>query len=361
MNESSDDDVEKPNMFVQQHSFRHLKIVPIGNVRICYFSAFLSSAAFSVVIPSLWPYVESLGGSKSDIGYPVALFSLGSIIGSAFLGRLANAWSFKQALLLSMLLSLLATTVYSQIATLQWSANASLILLCACQFVSGLSAGRTAVVLAYVAEVTQGEQQVQAIANTELVIALSFLMGPAIGAAFALVDVRYDALRVDGTTLPGYFGALVSALGAVGVVLLFETLPQEKHYVGSNIDASRTPRLARQRNALLLLLIVAQFFLDSCLSVYETISVPIMQQYYDFHVLETSLTWAGIGALSAASIVGVKAISARTRPHRMLLTFAGLVVGCGLLTYVHVGSSTPANAHLPLYRFFIGTALVCIH
>lgn len=231
--------------------------------------------------------------------------------------------------------------------------------MCVIRFVSGISAGSTAVVLAYLAEVTEGQQQVSAIANAELVISLSFLLGPALGAVFSLIDLGYKRFRVDGTTLPGYFGAITAFLGAIAVLLLFETLPQEKVYRGSNIDKHSSPKLAQQRSILLAVMIVSQFFLDSCVAVYDTISVPIMQQYYDFTILDTSITWASIGLLSACAILTFKWLSKRFATHKLLLcSFLLLTIGFLIMTDIQFTHQSKPST-LPLYRFLIGTAFVC--
>lgn len=56
-NNNNDDDessLSSATIFVE-------KVVPKGNVWLCYFTVFLSCVSFSVVIPSLWPYLKNLG------------------------------------------------------------------------------------------------------------------------------------------------------------------------------------------------------------------------------------------------------------------------------------------------------------
>ena len=46
---------------------------------------------------------------------------------------------------------------------------------------------------------------------------------------------------------------------------------------------------------MVLLFVPMAFFIYTCLAVYETVTTPITEEYYEWSVFANSLFWAGIG------------------------------------------------------------------
>ena len=86
-----------------------------------------------VCFPTLWLFVESLGGDHENQGFAVALFSAGRIFSSPVLGYLSSVWGYRWVLTIAMLLMAVGCLFYM--------AAGSLFALYCAQFSIGIGAG----------------------------------------------------------------------------------------------------------------------------------------------------------------------------------------------------------------------------
>ncbi|KGP92554.1 antibiotic resistance protein [Pontibacillus chungwhensis BH030062] len=69
--------------------------------------------SFQMLIPTLPPYMEELGGSKFQVGLVTTLFSIGAILSRPFIGHLLQTQSRKRLVLLGSVSLLVITLLYS--------------------------------------------------------------------------------------------------------------------------------------------------------------------------------------------------------------------------------------------------------
>ncbi|MFC0525042.1 MFS transporter [Pontibacillus salicampi] len=69
--------------------------------------------SFQMLIPTLPPYMEELGGSKTQVGLVTTLFSIGAVLSRPFIGHLLQSEARKKLVLIGSLSLLLITTLYS--------------------------------------------------------------------------------------------------------------------------------------------------------------------------------------------------------------------------------------------------------
>ncbi|QSS99941.1 MFS transporter [Pontibacillus sp. ALD_SL1] len=69
--------------------------------------------SFQMLIPTLPPYMEDLGGSKFQVGLVTTLFSIGAILSRPFIGHLLQTQSRKRLVLLGSVSLLIITLLYS--------------------------------------------------------------------------------------------------------------------------------------------------------------------------------------------------------------------------------------------------------
>ena len=62
-------------------------------MKLFMFCVFWSCTAFSIVLPSLAPYLDRMGAQPIFLSYTIAVFSFGEMVGAIFFGWLYNVFS----------------------------------------------------------------------------------------------------------------------------------------------------------------------------------------------------------------------------------------------------------------------------
>ncbi|XP_055131876.1 major facilitator superfamily domain-containing protein 8 isoform X14 [Symphalangus syndactylus] len=85
------------------------------SIRILYLTMFLSSVGFSIVILSIWPYLQKIDptADTSFLGWVIASYSLGQMIASPIFGLWSNYRPRKEPLIVSILISVAANCLYA--------------------------------------------------------------------------------------------------------------------------------------------------------------------------------------------------------------------------------------------------------
>uniref|UniRef100_A0A2I3GNI5 Major facilitator superfamily domain containing 8 n=1 Tax=Nomascus leucogenys TaxID=61853 RepID=A0A2I3GNI5_NOMLE len=85
------------------------------SIRILYLTMFLSSVGFSIVILSIWPYLQKIDptADTSFLGWVIASYSLGQMVASPIFGLWSNYRPRKEPLIVSILISVAANCLYA--------------------------------------------------------------------------------------------------------------------------------------------------------------------------------------------------------------------------------------------------------
>ena len=132
-----------------------------------------------VFFPSMWPLVESLGGSSVTLGYSVAAFSFGRILVSPLFGRWSFTYGYSKTFLLSCSILLVGTLLYSQVQNVGRPE-----FLIVAQICLGIGSGTLGVTRAFVAEVTAQRTRTTYMAWITAVQYAGFTVTPFVGALF---------------------------------------------------------------------------------------------------------------------------------------------------------------------------------
>lgn len=130
-----------------------------------------------VFFPTLWPLVDSLGGSTVTLGYAVAAFSGGRIVTSPIFGYLSSTLGYFWTLIISVLCLLLGTLTYAQVQNV---GNPQFLILA--QTILGMGSGTLGVTRAFVADVTAKRNRTTYMAWITAVQYAGFTVTPFIGA-----------------------------------------------------------------------------------------------------------------------------------------------------------------------------------
>jgi Major Facilitator Superfamily len=130
-----------------------------------------------VFFPTLWPLVDSLGGSTVTLGYAVAAFSGGRIVTSPIFGYLSSTLGYFWTLIISVLCLLLGTLTYAQVQNV---GNPQFLIVA--QIILGMGSGTLGVTRAFVADVTAKRNRTTYMAWITAVQYAGFTVTPFIGA-----------------------------------------------------------------------------------------------------------------------------------------------------------------------------------
>jgi len=199
---------------------------------ILFTTVFLDFLGFSIVLPYLWFYAQSLGASQFTYGLLVTSFGLMQFIFVPIFGRLSDRFGRRRILLLSLLGSGISFFIFG-IASVLW-------LLFVARIVGGITDSTISVAQAYVADLVSEEKaRLRFMGLIGAGIGLGFTVGPALGgvlsglygyavpsllasalafsnfslAYFRLPESRKNFVQTSGKKLVDVFSPLKSVVG----------------------------------------------------------------------------------------------------------------------------------------------------
>lgn len=158
----------------------------------------IAEASRGLVLPSIFLYVLALGGDKKTMGFVVAAFSLGRLVGGIGLGWLYNNRGTRFALYSALIISIIGHSLYAvaQISNV-WMLLISRIFV-------GFGTGSLSVVRAIIAAETTKEQRVRFMAFAGAVQFIGFAVIPAVALILVFDEFHVFGLPINQFTMPAY-------------------------------------------------------------------------------------------------------------------------------------------------------------
>lgn len=326
------------------------------SIRVMYFTMFLSSVGFTIVITSLWPYLQRVDASADAtfLGWVVASYSLGQMIASPLFGLWSNHRPRREPLICSIFINLSANIYYAYVYLPKTENKYHMLMSRA--FV-GFGAGNVAVVRSYVAGATSLKERTGAMANMSACQALGFILGPALGAGLSFigergVTVRFIDLQLNMYTAPAL---LAAALGLINILLVLfilkehqvdddgRYLQQSINYSDDNVEDSMEAEERIDQVAVLTsnaLFFVVMFIF----AIFETIVTPMTMDMFAWTrkeaVLYNGIIICCIGFESILVFFVVKLASQRFGDRPVLLTGL-IIIFCGFFILLPWGNTYP--------------------
>ncbi|MGH9371309.1 MAG: MFS transporter [Vicinamibacterales bacterium] len=256
---------------------------------VIFLTIFVNLAGFGIIIPLLPFYAETFGASPVVIGLLFASFSVSQLVASPILGELSDRWGRRPVLIVS----LIGTAVsFAMLAVAQ-----SLVMLFAARIVDGLSGGNITTARAYIADITTEENRARAYGLLGAAFGLGFIVGPALGAAFATIS----------------YAAPIWAAAAITVaatVLAWVWLPETVHRAhAGGVKPWEAIRDLSGRPGLRLLLAI-DFVYWMAFAVYTTTFALFGARRFEFDVTHIGYLFSAFGALGVivqGGLVGLMA------------------------------------------------------
>ncbi|XP_078132538.1 major facilitator superfamily domain-containing protein 8 isoform X1 [Sander vitreus] len=326
------------------------------SIRVMYFTMFLSSVGFTIVITSLWPYLQKIDDSAnaSFLGWVVAAYSLGQMLASPIFGLWSNYRPRREPLVCSIVINMSANIYYAY-AYLPRTNNKFHILMSRA-FV-GFGAGNVAVVRSYVAGATSLKERTSTMANMSACQALGFILGPALQACLSFigehgVTVKVIDLQLNMYTAPAL---LATAFGLINILLVVLVLREHRvddhgrqiraiNYTSEERDDISEETEETIDQVAVLISNVLFFIVMFIFAVFETIATPLSMDMFAWTrkeaVLYNGIIICSIGFESILVFLVVKVASQRVGDRPVLL--AGLaIIFCGFFILLPWGNHYP--------------------
>ncbi|XP_039407023.1 major facilitator superfamily domain-containing protein 8 [Corvus cornix cornix] len=326
------------------------------SIWIMYLTMFLSSVGFSIVIMSVWPYLQKIDptADASFLGWIIASYSIGQMVASPLFGLWSNYRPRREPLVISTAISVAANCLYAYVHV-PHSHNKYYML--TARALVGFGAGNVAVVRSYIAGATSLTERTSAMANTSACQAVGFILGPVFQTCFTLIGEegvtwKFLCLQLNMYTAPVLFGAL---LGVINIILIFAIFREHRvddmgrQYKSINSDGEGSDVLDQNTegsidHVAVVALNVLFFVILFVFAVFETIATPLTMDMYSWTrkeaVFYNGIILSVIGIESVIVFMVVKILSKKTG-ERAILHAGLLIVLIGFFILLPWGKKLP--------------------
>uniref|UniRef100_A0A2K6UUP6 Major facilitator superfamily domain containing 8 n=1 Tax=Saimiri boliviensis boliviensis TaxID=39432 RepID=A0A2K6UUP6_SAIBB len=251
---------------------------------------FLSSVGFSIVIMSIWPYLQKIDqtADASFLGWVIASYSLGQMVASPIFGFWSNYRPRKEPLIVSIFISVAANCLYAYVH-IPASHNKYYMLIA--RGLVGFGAGNAAVIRSYTAGATSLQERTNSMANISTCQALGFILGPehrVDDSGRQCKNINFDEASTDEVQVPQ---ENIDQVAVVAINVLF-------------------------------------FVILFIFALFETIITPLTMDMYAWTqeqaVLYDGIILAALGIEAVVILLGVKLLSRKIGERAILL--GGLIV-----------------------------------
>ncbi|XP_071950914.1 major facilitator superfamily domain-containing protein 8-like [Antedon mediterranea] len=312
------------------------------SIYITYLTVFLSSTGFSLVLPSIWPYIQSVNSDAGPeiLGWTIATFGLAQCIGALFFGWWADRFKvIKIAMIVSVLLTIIGNVIYAY-AAVPSNVTTGVVMIIIGRFSVGLGAGDVALGRTYVSAATTMTERTKAVATLSAAIAVGYIAGPLLQTVFTKIGeegVTWEAIQftLNMYTTPVYTSAFLGILNIILLALRFKDCPlsfneSDDAEPGENKEANET--VVEEENLLDWVAVGAtcfQFCVTTLIfAAYDTIGTTFIMDMYGYEP-DTAVLYQGL-LLSAVAAVFVVVVFCLKFLKRILseraLFLAGFVI-----------------------------------
>ncbi|XP_050512598.1 major facilitator superfamily domain-containing protein 8 [Diabrotica virgifera virgifera] len=202
-----DDDLETPEQYKER--WRSIYIV--------YFTMFLISLGFSIIVTGVWPYLDKIDptASKEFMGFIIAANPFAQMIFSPLVGWWTNRLgSIRLPLISSLTVFMISSAIYSCLEIfpshrkhwMLWS-----------RFLVGVSSASVTACRSYLSAATRYSERTKAVSMISLAQIIGFIVGPAVQAALVPLGgegvwLIQDRLKLNMYTASGWFNVFLTLI-----------------------------------------------------------------------------------------------------------------------------------------------------
>jgi DHA1 family tetracycline resistance protein-like MFS transporter len=204
---------------------------------------FIDLLGYSLFLPLLPYYADTLGASPLLIGLLVASNALAQLVASPTIGRLSDRYGRRPLLIASIVGTLVSFLLLGLVEPLGAALDgltggalglgtAALVMLFASRILDGLTGGNIALARAYITDVTDEESRARGLGMIGAAFGLGFIVGPAMGGLlsnWAPATSLFAQAGLSRYAAPAFVAVVLATLNLAGVLLwLPESLTPER-------------------------------------------------------------------------------------------------------------------------------------
>ncbi|KAJ8921577.1 hypothetical protein NQ315_010482 [Exocentrus adspersus] len=338
------DDLETPQQYKER--WRSIYII--------YFTMFLISLGFSIIVTGVWPYLDKLDptAGKEFMGFVVAANPFAQMIFSPLVGWWSNKLgSIRIPLIVSLVVFTIASSIYSSLELFDsyrkhwmlWS-----------RFLVGVSSANIAACRSYLSAATRFSERTKAVSMISLAQVLGFVVGPAIQAAVVPLGgdgvwLIKDQLKLNMYTASGWINVFLSLFN---IYLFFPSIFKEHKIAAKEAmlkmgkDNEKDTWKAEKPNYFSAWsLIVAFFVIVFNFMLLETLGTPVTMDQFAWSKGE-SLWYMGIlmsiGAVMAIATFGsIAPLTKKFREVKVMIWGGFLFMVLGRLFFIPFNNDPP--------------------
>jgi DHA1 family tetracycline resistance protein-like MFS transporter len=188
---------------------------------------FVDILGFTIMIPLLPFYAESLGATPFVVGMLSSIYGLCSLISGPILGDLSDRYGRRKILLLSQIGTCIGFIILA-LSRILWVVFLS-------RIIDGITAGNLTVAQAYISDVTKPQERTRAMGMIGASFGLGFILGPAISG----ILVQF------GHAAPIWASAALSFISIIGTIVFLKDVKirSEAKIIRSPLKYSGTKRM----------------------------------------------------------------------------------------------------------------------
>ncbi|KAB0801874.1 hypothetical protein PPYR_04060 [Photinus pyralis] len=324
------------------------------SIYIIYFTMFLISLGFSIIITGVWPYLDKLDptAGKEFMGFIVAANPLGQMLFSPLVGWWANKLgSIRVPVLASLTVFIVSSAMYSSLELVEEHRKYWMLI---SRFFVGVSSANIAACRSYLSAATRLSERTQAVSMISLAQVLGFVIGPAIQSAVVPLGDKGvwlipGKLKLNMYTAAGWISVFLSIFNFVCFLpFIFKehkiAIREAMHKHGKNDEKSiwkghKVDYLAAWT------LLVAFFGLGFNFMLLETLATPLTMDQFAWSKAD-ALYYMGIlmsvgAVIACASFIAIDPLCKQFTEARVMLWVGVLFMALGRVLYIPWGSTTP--------------------
>jgi len=277
---------------------------------------FINMLGFGIIVPLLPFYAKSMNAAPWQISLIFSAYAMGGFFGEPFWGRLSDRYGRKPLLI--------STITGNCLCYLALAFAPNVLAAFVIRFLGGLASGNGAVIQGYIADVTPPERRARMMSRQGAAWNVGMIVGPAVGGAFAHVDLGPIGFRI-----PLFIASGLSALAVTAIILFIresrvrdQSISQRPSRWSAIGDALRNPVIGR--------LMLLTFLVGFAFTGIESIFGLWGQAKFGWGPRQISVCFAAVGVVAAVTQFWVTGpLSERYGEARMLAVGMGMtVLGC---------------------------------
>eukprot|EP00041_Stephanoeca_diplocostata_P029423 m.867957 g.867957 ORF g.867957 m.867957 type:complete len:535 (+) comp23556_c1_seq7:20-1624(+) len=324
------------------------------SIKCILFSNFLSATGFSILLSTMWPYLreQTDPSYKKDLGYVVAAFSVGQVIGAPFWGNYCVKRPYAETMHLTIIMRLLGNMLYFFITVLPLGHAGKFHVFLASRLLTGFGAGSMAVCNAYIAGGTYLPERAHFLGLLGATGGLGFVVGYAIGSGLGKLPTFHisEYFVIDFMNAPALLAALLCVVNIIILICSFEEhivfgdtkkktskngnsqapgTPSDANSIQNGDDSPPIPKEKPNRDVFAVVALLLVYFGNMfVMSLGETLAVPLTMDEYNWKpqsaVVYNGIIAAATGVQSVVVFTQAKTVAAKIGDRNTLML--GLVL-----------------------------------